>query len=363
MDQLKPIGALIRSNVYIYTVVRRWWLVVAVTVVTFLLALVLVTLQEETYESKATFFLRPHTSFTVNDDFVRDLDTLSRNYEINNTYAEVAGSKVLKNRAAESLGLPPEIRQEFSVNGRVHAGTNILEISVRGPEPDLVKKFADAVGDEIVSYVSNLYDVFELQLLDSATAATAPVRPKTELTLFGGLVFGLALGLSLAFMVDYWSAAVNRPEPLEIIDGETGIHNRAYFMLRLREEISRARHNNSSFALALVELNYHANGGVDPSTFKIEVIRRFASFLISRLRDEDIVSRYDETKLALMLMDYGNELTRNLMEDLMAGMGSLARLDGVENGSSALQISAGVVGFHGDSEAEETALLTLRKCP
>lgn len=325
--------------------------------VTFLAAVVLVTTQEKTYESKATFFLRPHSSLLIDDEILRALDTLSGRTEINNTYAEVASSKALHDRVAERLDLPPDIQQALRVSGRAIAGTNVLELIVSGPEPLVVKRFADAVSTETVSYVSNLYDVFELQALDEAATPTTPVSPKIALILPGSVILGLILGAGLVFLVDFWKREQDKPEGLEILDHETGIHNRDYFMLRLKEEISRARRNNYMFTLALVELNFPEQNGVEQSTYKIEVLRRLIMILGSRLREEDIMSRYDETKLALILLDYGEEPASVLIEELIASMGSLSTIDAAGDAHSGPQISAALLGFHNGGDWEDVALL------
>ncbi|UCC51190.1 MAG: polysaccharide biosynthesis tyrosine autokinase, partial [Anaerolineaceae bacterium] len=141
------------------------------------------------------------------------------------------------------------------------------------------------------------------------------------------------------------------------IDHETGLHNRDYFMLRLEQEISKVRSKNYMFALALVEINFSACSGIASSMYRIEVLRRFVSILGSRMREEDVMSRFDESKLALILMDYDEMLAKNLIEELIGNMVYQSPIGAFEDGYSGLQFSAGVVAFQSDSSMEEDALL------
>ena len=347
---------------HIHTLAKRWRIIAATTAIIFLSTLVFVSLQDKIYEATTTYIMKPHSSFTENEIFVRSLDTLSRRDEINGTYVAVVGSKAISNRSAEKLGLSPDIRQTLSANGRIIAGTNVLEITVRGPEPLLVRNFANAVGAETASYLSNLYNVFELQPLDAPVIPTIPVEPRIGLFLFGAVFLGLALGAGLVFTVDDWTENLDRSALPEVIDYETGLHNRAYFMLRLKEEISKARPSNFTFALALVEFNFSACSSVESSMYKVEVLRRCVSFVGSRLREEDIMIRFDETKLALILMDYDEMLARNLIEELKGSMVSQSPIGVIRDEYLGLRISAGMVAFQNGSHTEEDALLDHAEC-
>ena len=82
---------------YVRIVRKRWWVVVATFAATTLLTIVFVSAQPSVYESKATLVVQPSTS--ISDDAVRAIDILSRRVEITTTYANIAESRLIKDRA------------------------------------------------------------------------------------------------------------------------------------------------------------------------------------------------------------------------------------------------------------------------
>ena len=188
---------------YLRILGRYWWLVVLAFVVTLTATIVLTWTQEPVYESSATFIVAPKISLDDVRDFVDGLEVLSRRAEIASTYAQVASSRRIKEQAANELGLSPEQKESLRVNGQLLAGTNVLEITVEGNDPALVRDFANMVGAETLVYAEELYEAYELNLLDNAAFPSAPIRPNKPLNLSLGVVFGLVLGAGLAFSSEY----------------------------------------------------------------------------------------------------------------------------------------------------------------
>ena len=208
------------------------------------------------FKAKATFVMRPRANIIIEDEeTLRAVDTLSRRIEINTTFGKVASSKLIKNRAIERLKLSSSQRKGLGVSSRVIAGTNILEITTTASDPVLVRDFAEAVSTETIIYVRNLYDVFQLEPLDEPEVPKKPIQTNQGFYLVMGGILGLVLGIGLAFLVDYLQTPLPEPLAFNIIDGETGLYNRAYFMLRLRQEMGRAKRNGYLLSVALIKMN------------------------------------------------------------------------------------------------------------
>jgi diguanylate cyclase (GGDEF)-like protein len=339
-------------RIYLSVLARRWWLILAVTVICGLAALLYALNLPEVYEGQSSSVLRPHSSLVFDESTVRAIDTLSRRIEIATTYAEVAGSDLIQNRALESLALDPDDSTGLSVNGRLIPGTNVLELSIRGPSREVIGLFADAVNQEFIAYVNSLYDVFELELLDQPRVARLPVGPDTKIILAGGIVLGMALGSILALLVQYWQIVNADSKHLDILDTETGTFNRAYFDLRLKEEVSRATHNRGTFALALLAFEYP--GAVDTWTtqYKADMLRRVITFIGGQIREEDILCRYEAMKFALLLPALSISRARDLLAGVEDRFGAGAA-DQVDEGYAELGISAGIACYTDQASADE----------
>lgn len=336
-------------KLYLRILLKRWWIILGTFVCTLVPTLLLVNSQPWIYESDTTFVIRPHSSFAVNDeDVVKALDTISRRVEINTTFAEVSSSSQVKTNAIEKLGLSAQERKGLSVNGKVIAGTNILKISVQGTDPHIVQDFANAVSEETVAYVSNLYDVFELEPLDEAELPTKPVSPNKALNLALGGSLGLFLGVGLIFLIEYLKEPLHAASEANIIDHETGAYNRPYFLLRLRQELSRAKHNNTSFSLALIKIYQRGlmKGMAQPIS-AASALRLIITSLGPNMREEDILAYLGNDTFAFLLPEMPGEGAKDILTFLRTQIGLLSpgQADIAGQGNTVF-CSIGIADYH-----------------
>lgn len=133
--------------------IRRRWLILAVFIPALLLTEAFTLAQSPVFEATGTYVLK----LTAGQDPVTAIDILSRRPEIATTFAEAAGSRLLRRRAADAMGLTPDQQSEIEVSSRLIAGTNILEISAQGADPPLLASFIDELGRQTIDYVEGLY--------------------------------------------------------------------------------------------------------------------------------------------------------------------------------------------------------------
>jgi diguanylate cyclase (GGDEF)-like protein len=339
-------------RIYLSVLARRWWLILAVTVICGVAALLYALNQPEVYQGSASYVLRPHASLVFDDSTVRAIDTLSRRIEIATTYAEVAGSDLIQNRAIENLELDPDDSTGLSVTGRVIPGTNVLELSIRGPNREIIGLFADEVNLEFIAYVNSLYDVFELELLDQPRVARLPIGPDAKLIMAGGVVLGVALGSILALLVQYWQIVTADTERFDILDSETGTFNRTYFNLRLKEEVSRSARNRGTFALTLLAIEFPGVAETWTGQYKADMLRRVITFVGDQIREEDMLCRYEATKFALLLPELSIGQARDLLAGVEQRFGAGAAGQADEDYAE-LGISAGIACFTDQASADE----------
>lgn len=309
-----------------YEIIKsRWRIVLVALLITLITTIVVTFLQNPIYEAMNSFVLRPRSSvIRENADFVRVLDTLSNRVEINATIVEVARSDLIKNLAAERLGMSSSEKRQFDVDARIIPGTNAVEISVRGISPEGVKEFVDAVSIETGIYVLDLYNLFQLDLLDDSVVPNSPVGPNRILNIILGMAFGLILGVGLAFVADYYNFPHERIRPFDIIDHDTGAYSNEYFMLRLDQEISRVQRTDGTFAISLLQIKESGSVISFKNRKSINFLRAFVQKMTDALHDEGILARFDDHFLALLIpgfqqqeaVDYLNAMVSTIMDDL-----------------------------------------------
>ncbi len=181
--------------VYLRIIRKRWLLFVGGLIVTVGSTAWFLSAQEPEYESTGTFVVRPRS--VVAEDTVRAIDALTRGVQINSTFASIASSDLIKSRARERVD-PTISTAGFSTSGRVIVGTNIIELSVRGPSAEGAHTLATALGAETIAYIDELDETFELAPLDPPDLPKNPSRTEALLTIALGFVGGALLGALLA---------------------------------------------------------------------------------------------------------------------------------------------------------------------
>jgi diguanylate cyclase (GGDEF)-like protein len=336
----------------------RRWLILGTMGIAILFAEALTLSQAPVYQATGSYVLQ----LTGGEDAVTAIDILSRRPEIASTFAEVASSRTIRQEAAGDLGLSAQQLRDFSVNSRLVAGTNILEVSVQGNDPELVVEFASAVGLRTLEFVQRLYAVFSLEPLDEPQPPRNPIRPNPMLNLVIGGLLGLSLGIALALatsLIESGPAVVAAPRGL-IVDAETGAYTHSFFVQRLREETARSMRNHYPISVALMEVNHGGVLDIAAVGERKEAMRRVASTTVSVLRPEDVVARFSDTVLGLLLLDTPSEKASELLHRLTALISASAvRLDGA-TATSRLHPIIGVASYDGVGRASDDLLAEAR---
>jgi diguanylate cyclase (GGDEF)-like protein len=302
-------------KVYLQVLLKKWWIVIPIFLITLTSGIVFTYTKTPVYSATTTYVVVPSSSFGDLKTFSSGLDMLGRRAEIATTFTEIASSRRIKQLAVSSLSL--ESGQDYSVTGKLRAGTNIIEITAEGPDPGVVRDLANTIGTEIEEYVQGLYEVFVLVPLDEATTPRRPISPKRSLDLALTTVLGLALGGGLAFLSEYLATPLDAAVGVNIIDNDTGVYNKEYFLQRLSEEMVRARRNRYPLSLALMQVdNLRLLKGLNSDKVCAEILHQVAMLASQYLREEDIIAHLGDDTFAFLLPDTIGENAKAIMEYL-----------------------------------------------
>ena len=297
---------------YLRAIARNWWIVAGVAGVT-VLALALVGQPKTVYETSGTYVIRPRSDEP--SATVRATEALNRGVEINATYARIARSEAVTERAQEeltSIGLSTE---GLRVRSEVVAGTNIIEIGATGSDPEAVAAYATAVGVAAGAYLDELGELYLLQELDPPGDPDV-VASNGTLTLIVGLIFGLLAGVVLAFGREYLREPA-APDSEGIWDRQTGLYSDEYFLSRLRQELARCDVPSDlptrpsatpagacapAFTVGLLTVSSRNGAGADGLVPPLE--RRYAGqALLARLRPQDVLAYVGDDTFAVLFPD------------------------------------------------------------
>ena len=192
------------------------------------------------------------------------------------------------------------VASEYTIVVVVVPDTNILKLTVEGPDPEGVVVVAEAVASEAVKYINQLYPVYNFSILDNPEPPEAPIRPEPANNAGLAAVFGALVGVVLAFSREQLQNTMEKLRERSIIDVASSAYTRLYFERRLREEMTRQIDSNLSVAIVNFRgLEEVAN--ILPQPIINSLIHGLTQTLKSELRGRDLVGRWDRAQLAVLL--------------------------------------------------------------
>ncbi len=331
----------------IRVILEKWWLVVPTFLMTWGSGAVLTLSQPSIYQSNSTYVVK--ITSAAGEDVLNALGLLSRQTEIAETYAQVGQSRSIREAAIAALSLDGRQQNDVQLESRLVAGSNILQLTATATDPQLAQEYGAAVGAALVTYADELYPSFELIALDAPGAPDVPVSPNIPVNLALGFGVALLLAAGVGYAATIVTPSVRPKAQVQMLDRESSAYSSAYFMLRLRQEMSRVRRTNSPLSIALINVNH--SGALDRADVRVrrEALGRLAGMLDAHLRIEDLSARLDGDTFALLFADTKEADALEMVEGLRARV-ALPAL-GTDPSGQALRASpaAGVVEYRGQA--------------
>jgi len=201
------------------------------------------------------------------------------------------------------------------------------------------------IGTATLNYVSELYDVFELQPLDPASLPRKPTRPNLMLNLGIGSFLGLALGAAMAFLIEFIRSPYEEPDTFNIIDRDTGAYNKSYFTLRLWQEMNRAKRNKYPLSLGLIKGEF--DGDDISQRERIEALRVFKKLTESAMRDDDILACINGDIFAVLCPYMPSDKAKVFVSGMKTKLASVAEDTISHNGGVQIKSYSSVVTYQG----------------
>lgn len=199
---------------------RYWWIILLAFAFGFGSTAVLSRQRAPTYRATTTLVIGPNESLKTPREVVDSLNTLDRRSVVA-TFARLPSSRTVRERARQQLQLPDEQLEPYEVRTAVVPDTNVLEVSVEGPDARRTASLADAVAEQTIGYTREFYNIYGMKVLDRAKEPTERVGPGLSRSLLVGAVLGLLIGVGVASVFDYLRR--RRRAPAERAAREAGV--------------------------------------------------------------------------------------------------------------------------------------------
>jgi capsular polysaccharide biosynthesis protein len=188
-------------------------LVVAVLVAAALLAVGIPFARSQplSWTSRASLLILPAGNSTLPADQLATFYETLASGQVPQTYAEVIRSSDVVGRAENDLSLAPALRDEVVVDVEVVPNTSVLQISVTGPQPQLVQNVAYRVASEAGGETDVLGTPFTTTIVGSG-ASPAELTGLGATKLLGLVILGTAI-VAIAVQQLIQRVHLRRPPP------------------------------------------------------------------------------------------------------------------------------------------------------
>ena len=314
-------------KMYLRMLQRSWWIVALTALTAMFAALVSAYLTQPVYRSSARYIVSPNPSFLggeVDYNLIYSLDTLDKRTIIT-TFAEVLNSPRIFSEAVSIAGLQESQLTGYSYLATVLTETNIIDFSVSGSDPKMVVLLTNSVGRHAVEYAENLYQIYDMSLLDPASVPLAPISPQPLRDAGVAAVVGLALGVALALSRELLRAPIVNFMQQRKLDEMSLALNRQTFEERLKEV---AFASTSDFCLCFVHLEGLRDYlGVLPQPTLQDILQQITSIMKNELRGNDLVGRWNDLDFSILLSDTLGTPAMNTMSRVKTSLSVPVRVD------------------------------------
>jgi len=281
---------------------RSWWIVVLTALSATIIALGLVYFTTPIYRASAQLVVSPNLEAYDDEDdakIVSSLVALDKR-SIVGTYAEVLNSGRIYKDTVAAMGISPDILGSYSHVTVVLPDANILELAVEGPDPELVTLLANSISQNAIDYVSELYSVYDINFLDTASQPSIPIRPQPVRDVGLAFVLGILLGALLAIIREQLRTPLEAFLERTQTDSMSGALNRRAFEDRVGDVTGRAA--DASLSMGLVRLDGLLGYlQVLPQPLAQQVLRKITQIMRKELRGNDVIGRWDDHTFAILL--------------------------------------------------------------
>lgn len=278
---------------------RGWRILIIFTVLFWIGALIWSVATTPLYRAEAKFLVYPNDNLTSSRDVVSSLDTLDKK-SVSTTYADILSSNRVYQDTVERLRLSDQDLRDVVVYTNVQADTNILVLNVEGRDPKLVTELANSIGQNGISYIKSIYQVFDISFLDLAVEPQTPYKPRPLIDGLIAAAIGLGVGLIFLILRELLRVPIEALRERSMTDKQSLAWSKKYLLHSMNDLLAKNKGETLAFGLIYLRgLEDLIDGLPQHITTNLmqTIVRRFHDLL----RGNDIVARWDRLSYSILL--------------------------------------------------------------
>jgi diguanylate cyclase (GGDEF)-like protein len=293
-------------KLYFQILRRGWWLILLTALAALTASLIISYVSTPTYLVSTSFIVIPNPDLLSESSgiLLDSLATLDKP-SISQTYAEILNSPRIYRETLSQLGYTQEALIDYKYSTVVLPDSNIIQLSVEGPDPALIVTLANSIGARAINYVQSTYKIFDMAVLDPAVPPIEPLRPQPFRDAGIALALGFGVGIALAFLNETLTSSIGNIMQQFSLDDVTSTLNRKSFERRLElKASSRTTAIAGYLTMCLVQLEgLKEYMEVLPRSSLQQVLRDAANTMKIQLRGTDIIGRWSDYTFVVLLSE------------------------------------------------------------
>lgn len=194
---------------------KRKSIIITITLVTVMVSAILsFFILTPVYESKVTVIIGNKNDTSAQSNVQYDQVMMYQN--LTKTYAEIASSKYIEQKAADALGNGiTQEKLDKLITVTPETGTQILDISAQANNAQDALNEVTAVSEAFADNAKNVYAAGDVRILDKGTLPEKPVKPNKILNIAIAFFLGLMLSTGLVFLLEYMDNTMKSAEDIK----------------------------------------------------------------------------------------------------------------------------------------------------
>lgn len=332
---------------------QRGWRILVIFVSAFAAAALIWTiLVTPMYRASAKFLVYPNDTLTSSRDVVSSLDTLDKR-TISTTYADIIDSNRVYLDTINRLQLVEADLKDVRVYSEVQTNTNILVLHVEGPDPQVAALLANNIGQNGISYIKSIYQVFDITFLDTAVEPEVPFRPRPLVDTLLAAGIGLLAGVILLILREMLRVPLETLRERSITDKQSMAYTKKYLVRSMVQELVKPKGEPLGFGVISLQGLEDLIDNL-PERMTSILMQNVVERLHDLLRGNDLVGRWNRLEFGVLLPSTPEMPVTKTFERLLQALEVPLQLESGEN--ILLAPVAGVVNRKPDDTIDQVSL-------
>ena len=138
-------------------------------------------------------------------------------------------SQQIYDDAITFLQLHPKDLKDYTYKATVLPNSDVIQLSVTGPDPQMTAKLANAIGYETINFTRNMNQIINIDFLDMATPPILPSSPQPLRDALLAALLGVIVGGILIILSEQLRVSLESFRQGLHLDSDTGVYSSKYF--------------------------------------------------------------------------------------------------------------------------------------